>query len=99
MKGIILRYAEGHRRPLNRACHAVAIPLLAVGSSQAAFQWSLGWHTLAMAVAGVAFLGIVHGLEGNRPVVLAAALEAVGASRRRLAGVLGRGAASRRVPL
>ena len=76
MYAIVRRYAGDHRHPVNRLCHAVAIPSLAVGASQLAFQWGLGWLTLGLLAGGVALLAAGHRVEGNRPVLLVMAWEA-----------------------
>jgi hypothetical protein len=73
---VLIRYMEGHRHPVNRACHAVAIPALALAAAQTAFQWEFDWHTLGLAVGGLALLVAGHRAEGNQPVVWTMVLQA-----------------------
>ncbi len=81
------RYSASHRHPVNRLSHAIAIPMLAVGASQAAFQWAFGWGTLGLVLGGVALLLAGHRAEGNKPVVIEMLRERLAALRRLMRAV------------
>ena len=78
------RYASSHQHPLNRALHAVGIPIIA-GCAVAAIvgpnMTRLPRRTALVGVAvGSALLVVGHAIEGNRPAILrsrSAALDAV----------------------
>ena len=71
------RYIDNHRHPVNRLCHLLAVPALALSAAQTAFGWWLGWHTLGLALGGGSLLFAGHKAEGNRPVVWELLLEAL----------------------
>lgn len=67
-------YAASHQHPVNRALHAIGIPVIAysifaavVGPRVAGAPRSAA---LVGVVAGSALLFLGHAIEGNRPVVL-----------------------------
>ncbi len=66
----ISRYEESHRHPLNRACHTLGIPLIALSLVLLCFSPFLPgrWRGPAgMFVAGWALQFLGHGFEGKPP--------------------------------
>ena len=66
----IAEYARGHQHPINRACHTIGIPMIAL--SVAMFLVSplfagLWKPALALFVVGWTFQFIGHGVEGTAP--------------------------------
>lgn len=69
----IAEYSQGHQHPVNRACHTIGIPLIAI-SVLALFSsffihgmWKLG---IALFVVGWVFQFIGHAFEGKPPEFL-----------------------------
>ncbi len=66
----IAEYAQGHQHPVNRACHTIGIPMIAIsllllaGLPLAHGLWRL---SLALFVAGWAIQFIGHAFEGKPP--------------------------------
>lgn len=70
MTGWVHNWADRHRRPGNRAMHAVGIPLLAAGLILALVQlcqwrWDLWWRPAALIAASYLLQWIGHRIEGN----------------------------------
>ncbi|HEU4828946.1 MAG TPA: DUF962 domain-containing protein [Gemmatimonadales bacterium] len=66
----ISRYAESHQHPVNRFCHTVGIPLIAVSVPlfvAAIFREGLWPIPLVLFVVGWIFQFIGHAFEGKPP--------------------------------
>jgi uncharacterized membrane protein YGL010W len=66
----ISQYAESHQHPVNRACHTLGIPLIALSipfAVVALFVSDLWVWPLGMFVVGWAFQFIGHAFEGKPP--------------------------------
>lgn len=66
----ITQYAKSHQHPVNRFCHTVGIPLIAVSLPlfvAALFMRGLWPVPAAMFVAGWAFQFVGHWFEGKPP--------------------------------
>lgn len=61
------RYNQSHQHKVNRACHAVGIPLVAVSIPLVIFQWQTA---LALFVVGWIFQFVGHAFEGKKPMFL-----------------------------
>jgi len=64
------QYAQSHQHPVNRACHTVGIPLIAVSVLlflAAPFVANLWLPALALFVIGWIFQFIGHAFEGKPP--------------------------------
>ena len=68
------QYAGSHRNPVNRFCHTIGIPLIAlslpllVGALVAPGLWPGLWKiSLAMFVVGWVFQFVGHAFEGKAP--------------------------------
>lgn len=65
-------YAKSHQNPVNRACHSIGIPMIAV-SLVLAIAWlflrpsALGWVALALFVLGWVFQFVGHAYEHKAP--------------------------------
>lgn len=71
---LLNRYEAEHRHPVNRALHAVGIPLVLVSVAALAspwwpFDWSRKWAAVPL-VGGWVLLFAGHAVEGNRPLIL-----------------------------
>lgn len=68
----IAEYARSHQNPVNRACHTIGIPMIAV-SLVAAIAWlflrpsPLGWIAVALFVVGWIFQFVGHAYEHKPP--------------------------------
>lgn len=78
-------YAANHQHPVNRALHALGIPVIACCSIAALLGPGVVGVSRRTAVAGVAagsaLLLVGHAIEGNRPAIFArrsAVFEAIG---------------------
>ena len=63
-------YARSHQHPVNRFCHTVGIPMVALSvlfAVGAPFLWPLGAAALGLFVAGWTFQFVGHAYEGKRP--------------------------------
>jgi uncharacterized membrane protein YGL010W len=65
--GLLSHYDNAHTHPLNRALHAIAIPLGFSSLVVVWFHWIVGL-LLIPAALGLATLG--HMIEGNKPAFL-----------------------------
>ena len=66
----IARYATSHQNPVNRVCHTIGIPLIALSLPLfivALFVRGVWLIPLAMFVVGWAFQFIGHAFEGKAP--------------------------------
>ena len=66
----IAQYSHSHEHPVNRACHTVGIPLIAVSLPlfvAALFMRDFWWLPLTLFVAGWAFQFVGHAVEGKPP--------------------------------
>lgn len=69
----IAQYATSHQHPINRACHTIGIPLIALSlplflvSALTAMPW---WVPGAMFVVGWLFQFVGHAVEGKPPEFL-----------------------------
>jgi len=66
----VAQYAGSHQHPVNRFCHTIGIPLIAI--SVLMFVAALGLHrlwrpALAVFVVGWAFQFVGHAFEGQPP--------------------------------
>jgi uncharacterized membrane protein YGL010W len=57
-------YRDAHRHPVNRALHAIAIPL---GFSSLLFVWRRPKLALSLIPAAFALAWVGHLIEGNKP--------------------------------
>ena len=63
-------YSEGHRNPVNRFCHTVGIPVIAIAILLVPLMlwWPKAWEVAAgLFVLGWAFQFIGHAFEGKPP--------------------------------
>lgn len=71
----IREYANSHQHPVNRACHTVGIPMIAV-SILLAIVWAItrhpavGWSALALFLVGWVFQFVGHAYEHKPPEFL-----------------------------
>ena len=66
----VAQYALSHQHPINRLCHTIGIPLIAVSVGvflAAPFVANLWWVALALFVIGWVLQFIGHGFEGKPP--------------------------------
>lgn len=66
----IAQYALSHQHPINRLCHIIGIPLIAVAVLSflaAPFVTGLWWMALTLFVVGWVLQFIGHGFEGKPP--------------------------------
>jgi len=66
----ITQYAQSHQHPVNRLCHTLGIPLIAVAVvmlAAAPFIESLWWLALALFGVGWVLQFIGHWFEGKPP--------------------------------
>lgn len=66
----VREYAAGHQNAVNRACHTVGIPLIAISILllPLAIWWSGVWRVAAVLfVAGWVFQFVGHAFEGKPP--------------------------------
>ena len=66
----IARYAQSHQHPVNRACHTLGIPLIALSLplAAAAFVFPRIWPVpVALFVLGWIFQFVGHAVEGKPP--------------------------------
>ena len=69
----IAEYAQSHTHPVNRACHTVGIPMIALSVllfAAAIFVAGLWKIALLLFVAGWAFQFVGHAFEGKPPEFL-----------------------------
>ena len=68
------RYASEHRHPVNRALHAVGIPVVVLSLVALVSPWRpFGWtrtNAILTFAGGWALLFAGHAIEGNRPAIL-----------------------------
>lgn len=64
---LIDKYKSKHQHPLNKLCHSVGIPMIAVSLPLFFFSWR--W-ALALSVAGWILQIVGHLIEGNQPAFL-----------------------------
>ncbi len=67
------QYAQSHQNPVNRACHTVGIPLIAISVLlflAAPFVANLWLPALALFVIGWIFQFVGHAFEGKPPEFL-----------------------------
>ena len=67
------QYAESHQHPVNRFCHTIGIPLIALSIPLfvvALFVPGFWKYPLAMFVVGWIFQFVGHGFEGKPPEFL-----------------------------
>jgi hypothetical protein len=65
--GLYSHYDESHKHPVNRALHAIAIPL---GFSSVLVMRKRPWLGLAMIPSAFALAWLGHLIEGNKPAFL-----------------------------
>ena len=66
----VREYSAGHQNPVNRACHTVGIPLIAISILllPLGIWWSAVWRVAAaLFVAGWIFQFVGHAFEGKPP--------------------------------
>lgn len=66
----VSEYAQGHQHPVNRSCHTIGIPMVAlsgVAAAGALFMPSLWASAAGLFVVGWIFQFIGHAAEGKRP--------------------------------
>jgi uncharacterized membrane protein YGL010W len=66
----IHQYAQSHQNPVNRLCHTVGIPLIALSLPlfiAAIFIPRLWWLPVTLFVVGWLFQFVGHGFEGKPP--------------------------------
>jgi uncharacterized membrane protein YGL010W len=66
----IAEYSQSHQHPINRLCHTVGIPLIALSIPLFAVAWAVGrlWMLpAAMFVTGWALQFAGHAVEGKPP--------------------------------
>ena len=66
----VAQYATSHRHPINRTCHTLGIPMIAVSIPLALAAWAdlLDWRApAALFVAGWMLQFIGHAFEGKPP--------------------------------
>lgn len=66
----VAQYALSHQHPVNRLCHTIGIPLIAVSIVlllAAPFVTNLWWVAVALFVIGWVLQFIGHGFEGKPP--------------------------------
>ena len=66
----IRQYSAGHQNPVNRACHTVGIPMIAIAVLLVPLAlWHPRWWRLSvwLFVAGWIFQFVGHAFEGKRP--------------------------------
>jgi uncharacterized membrane protein YGL010W len=66
----IRQYSESHQHPINRACHTVGIPMIAISIplAIAGFWWrELAVAAAALFVVGWVFQFVGHAVEGKPP--------------------------------
>lgn len=69
----VAQYALSHQHPVNRLCHTVGIPLIAVALAlflAAPFVAGLWWVALALFVVGWILQFVGHWFEGKPPEFL-----------------------------
>ena len=73
----IAEYSRSHQNPVNRACHTLGIPLIALSIVVfvIALVWRAEWHllwpiALGMFVVGWIFQFVGHAVEGKPPEFL-----------------------------
>lgn len=69
----IAQYSASHRNPVNRACHTLGIPMIAVSLLLAPLaMWLAGWWRVAagLFVAGWLFQFVGHAFERKPPEFL-----------------------------
>lgn len=63
-------YAKSHQHPVNRTCHTVGIPLIALSLALAVagiFAHALWWWAAGLFVVGWIFQFVGHAFEGKPP--------------------------------
>ena len=66
----IAQYATSHQHPVNRTCHTVGIPMIAVSIPLALAAWAgaFDWRVpAALFVVGWILQFVGHAIEGNQP--------------------------------
>jgi len=66
----IAQYAASHQHPVNRACHTVGIPMIAVSlllMPLAAFRPALWWAATGLFICGWIFQFVGHAFERKPP--------------------------------
>jgi len=66
----VTQYAQSHQHPVNRFCHTLGIPMIAVAVvlfTAALFVESLWWLALVLFVVGWVLQFIGHWFEGKPP--------------------------------
>jgi uncharacterized membrane protein YGL010W len=66
----IQEYSTGHRNPVNRACHMVGIPMIAVAVillPAALWRPAAGWISVGLFVLGWIFQFVGHAFERKPP--------------------------------
>lgn len=66
----VAQYAQSHQHPVNRFCHTLGIPMIAVSIvifAAALFVAGLWWLALALFVVGWVLQFIGHWFEGKPP--------------------------------
>ena len=66
----VAEYAESHQHPVNRFCHTLGIPMIAVAIAMfaaALFVEGLWWLALALFIVGWVLQFIGHWFEGKPP--------------------------------
>jgi uncharacterized membrane protein YGL010W len=71
---LLENYEAEHRHPLNRALHAVGIPVVVLSTAALISPWQpFGWSrkvSFAALATGWGLLLVGHAIEGNRPAIL-----------------------------
>ena len=63
-QSLVDNYKSSHRHPLNKLCHAIGIPMIAVSLPLFFFSWR---SALALFIGGWVFQFVGHAIEGNQP--------------------------------
>jgi uncharacterized membrane protein YGL010W len=65
----IARYEGSHQHPVNRACHTVGIPLIAVSLLLTPLLWRPDWWRVPALLFSLGWIlqFVGHGFEGKRP--------------------------------
>ncbi len=66
-QSLVDNYKSSHRHPLNKLCHAIGIPMIAVSLPLFFFSWR---SALALFIGGWVFQFVGHAIEGNQPAFL-----------------------------
>ena len=65
----ITQYGRSHQHPINRICHTIGIPLIALSLPLVPVAWATGawWMPVTLFVAGWTLQFVGHAVEGKPP--------------------------------